>query len=75
MTLLTELTKVLKDLEQYARLNDREAMMLTVGKAQSLVANMTEPKILDPKSQLACLQAMAESMKKIADIKEAQMRQ
>ena len=72
MTTLSELKQALKDAQKYVRLNDRMGSIDSLEKVDKLLAIFVEPKITAPKTQLACLQAIAESLAKSAEIAESQ---
>ena len=72
MTTLEKLKGALSEAQKAVRLNDRIASIDSLEKVEQLLGTFVEPKITAPKTQLACLQSMAESLKRSADSAENQ---
>ncbi len=75
MTTITDMKTALTEAQKAVRLNDRIASIDSLEKVEKLLGNFIEPKATAPKTQLACLQSMAESLKRSADIAESQVAQ
>lgn len=71
-TTIDKMKVVLSEAQKAVRLNDRIASINTLEDLEKLLGQFIEPKIQSPKTQLACMQSIAESLKRQADIIESQ---